>query len=165
MLLEYQETASYTNYSFEYNGKTLSDFIEIASYVQITETSVEEITFNIVITNYDIKKSRLQLKRVRDILSYPPLVNGQTAKAGEENDANNTRENEAKKDEIAKKEIESLSLSSTREKLPTINEIFQQSKLESFYSETLLRSCSSDVTTASSVKTLSDCVKSVALSG
>ena len=72
-LQEFQESAQYTSYAFETEkGVQINEYIEIANYASFNE-EVSNMTINLVHAQYDIKKSRLQLKRVQDMIAYPPI--------------------------------------------------------------------------------------------
>ena len=96
-LQEYQESAQYTSYTFETSDKvTISDYIEIANYGPVDE---EESTMvvHLVPAQYDVKKSRLQLKRVREMIAYPPSTKGahSVSKTGAESPINVVNKEEA----------------------------------------------------------------------
>ena len=72
-LQEFQESAQYTTYAFETTtGVQINEYIEIANYAFFNE-EVSNMTINLVHAQYDIKKSRLQLKRVQDMIACPPI--------------------------------------------------------------------------------------------
>lgn len=96
-LQEYQESAQYTSYTFETSDKvTISDYIEIANYGPADE-DVSTMVVHLVPAQYDVKKSRLQLKRVREMISYPPSTKGVHAdsKTGTESPINVVNKEEA----------------------------------------------------------------------
>lgn len=75
-LQEFQESALYSNYVFEtVDNRIISDYVEIANYAPTSE-DICTMTIHLVPAQYDVKKSRQQLKRVRDIISYPPTLTG-----------------------------------------------------------------------------------------
>ena len=72
-LQEFQESAQYTSYAFETTtGVQINEYIEIANYASLNE-EVSNMTINLVHAQYDIKKSRSQLKRVQDMIACPPI--------------------------------------------------------------------------------------------
>jgi Mitochondrial function, CLU-N-term len=78
-LQEYHESAQYTSYTFETADKvTISDYVEIANYSPPDE-EVSTMIVHLVPSHYDVKKSRLQLKRVREMIAYPPNAKGAIA--------------------------------------------------------------------------------------
>ena len=78
-LQEYHESAQYTSYTFETADKvTISDYVEIANYSPPDE-EVSTMVVHVVPAHYDVKKSRLQLKRVREMIAYPPNAKGAIA--------------------------------------------------------------------------------------
>ena len=78
-LQEYQESAQYTSYTFETADKvTISDYVEIANYGPPDEEA-STMVVHLVPAQYDVKKSRLQLKRVREMIAYPPNTRGASA--------------------------------------------------------------------------------------
>lgn len=78
-LQEYHESAQYTSYTFETADKvTISDYVEIANYSPPDE-EVSTMVVHLVPSHYDVKKSRLQLKRVREMIAYPPNAKGAIA--------------------------------------------------------------------------------------
>jgi Mitochondrial function, CLU-N-term len=75
-LQEFHESALYSNYVFEtVDNRIISDYAEIANYAPISE-DVYTMKIHLVPAQYDVRKSRQQLKRVRDIISYPPTITG-----------------------------------------------------------------------------------------
>ena len=96
-LQEYQESAQYTSYTFETSDKvTISDYIEIANYGPADE-EVSTMVVHLVPAQYDVKKSRLQLKRVREMIAYPPSTKGAHAdsKSGTESPTDAVKKEEA----------------------------------------------------------------------
>jgi Mitochondrial function, CLU-N-term len=78
-LQEYHESAQYTSYTFETADKvTISDYVEIANYSPPDE-EVSTMVVHLVPSHYDVRKSRLQLKRVREMIAYPPNAKGAIA--------------------------------------------------------------------------------------
>jgi hypothetical protein len=159
MLQEYQETASFTNYNFEVAGTVISDYVEIANYAP-AEEETSSMTICLVPAQYDIKKSRLQLKRVREMIAYPPVAKGtlpfkavekEESKLNEENGivAEEPGQETEKKEKTPKEEAitakeEAVTAASLKAKLPKETEIFAAITLEEFFSQSMLRTGSVD---------------------
>jgi Clustered mitochondria len=112
---------------------------------------------------YDIKKSRLQLKRARDMIAYPPLVKGAIVDATNKNDE---EVDASAKQSGAEKSKDVCTMVQIRAKLPKAEEIFASATLEGFFTQTMLRAGSPETTKAASAsKTPSECVKSLSASG
>jgi protein TIF31 len=163
MLQEFQETASFTNYNFDINGTAISDYIEIANYAPPEEDS-SMMTITLVPTQYDIKKSRAQLKRVRDIIAYPPIARG--APTAENKSEEGNGEDSVDTDLELLKDSKKPEDSDIRAKLPKEEEIFNTATLGRFFAETMLRAGTVDPIASGSVLKLPlECVKSVSASG
>ena len=155
-LQEFQETAAFSHYDFEIDGNVINDFIEIGNHVQQDEQG-ETLQLVMKPANYDIKTSRFQLKRVRDMIAYPPTVKGVSA------DIVATESDEtAHKGDVAKKLDKAASLIS---KFPKADKIFAPATLESFFNNTMLGAGSVDAPVVGEAKLLSECVKSLSASG
>lgn len=75
-LQEYQESALYTSYVLETaDGAAISDYVEIANYAPIDE-EITNMKVLLIPAPYDIRKCRLQLRRIRDMIAYPPTLKG-----------------------------------------------------------------------------------------
>ena len=75
-LQEYQESALYTSYVLETDdGAAISDYVEIANYAPLDE-EITTMTIQLIPAPYDIRKCRLQLRRIRDMIAYPPTLKG-----------------------------------------------------------------------------------------
>lgn len=155
-LQEFQETAPFTNYDFEIDGNVINDYIEIGQYVPQTDTT-QCLSLVMRPANYDIKKSRFQLRRVRDLIAYPPTVKGViSTSVGAES------EEKAENVTVMKKNEKAPSLVS---KFPKADEIFAPATLESFFNNTMLRAGSIDSPVVGAAKLPSECVKSLSASG
>jgi Mitochondrial function, CLU-N-term len=87
-LQEFQESAPYSNYFFEtVDNRVISDYVEIANYAPTSE-DICTMTIHLVPAQYDVRKSRQQLKRVRDIISYPPTTTGVSIEKDDVTEAN-----------------------------------------------------------------------------
>jgi Mitochondrial function, CLU-N-term len=87
-LQEFQESALYSNYFFEtVDNRAVSDYVEIANYAPTSE-DICTMTIHLVPAHYDVRKSRQQLKRVRDIISYPPTITGVSIEKDDVTEAN-----------------------------------------------------------------------------
>ena len=87
-LQEFQESAPYSNYIFEtVDNRVISDYVEIANYAPTSE-DICTMTIHLVPAQYDVRKSRQQLKRVRDIISYPPTITGVSIEKDDAAEAN-----------------------------------------------------------------------------
>jgi protein TIF31 len=162
MLQEFQETASFTNYNFDINGTAISDYIEISNYAP-PEDDMSMMTITLVPTQYDIKKSRVQLKRVRDIIAYPPIARGAPVTENQIEEGNGEDSVEA---DLALSKDTKKSEDSDQSKLPKPEEIFNTSTLESFFAQTMLRAGTVDpIASGSVLKLPSECVKSISASG
>lgn len=155
ILQEFQETAPFTNYDFEMDGNVINDYIEIGRVAPTDEES-STLTLRMKPAHYDIKKSRMQLKRVRDLIAYPPTAKGAVS---------DQTEPETDQPIVAKKDDPVTSAASMRAKLPKAEEIFAPATLENFFARTMLKSSTAIDTPVTAVKLPSDCVKSLSASG
>ena len=158
VLQEYQETAPYTNYDFEIDGALINDFIEIGHYAP-TDEAVSSILLVMKPARYDIKKSRLQLKRVRDMICYPPAAKGVIAEI-KDGEVREVEQQVAKKEEVPTPTNAYL-----RSKLPSAEEIFSPATLDTFFYNTMLRCGSGDTSAHTAVKSPLECVKGLSASG
>lgn len=162
VLQEFQEVAPFTNYDIEIDGKIVNDYVEIGHYAPVEEES-SQLVLVMKPALYDIKKSRFQLKRARDIIAYPPLVKGAIVDAADQNDG---EVDDFAKQSGAQKSKETCTKASICAKLPKAEEIFASATLEGFFTQTMLRAGSPETTKAAAASKLpSDCVKSLSASG
>lgn len=119
-LAEFIETCGYTCFHLEHRAEEttiFSDFIEIANYLPAVTLKENTLTLHMVINDYDMKKARAHVKRMRDVLTFPPQ-NRTVAQvqAAEEK----TKEHRAPK-------------------LPADDALFTEMSLKNFYDEALYR--------------------------
>ena len=155
ILQEFEETAPFTNYEFELDGTVINDYIEIGHYAP-PEGEMLLLTMKPVC--YDIKKSRLQLKRVRDMIAYPPTAKGSAPHIPHTNVTANA-------EQVVNKKETTPTAASLRSKIPKADEIFAPATLESFFTRTMLQAGVSTDGSAVPVKIPSECVKSLSASG
>jgi protein TIF31 len=163
-ITELQETAAYSNYHFELNGAPVSDYLEIAVYAPVEDASM---TLTMVSDLYDVRKARLQLKRVRDIIAVPPVTrsastNSQTSEGHDDDEAKGDEKGSA---EVKSEEADDAAKEKSKGKLPVAEEVFAVHGFEKFYEEVLLRTGHAEPSPLAGAKAPSDVVKSVALSG
>ena len=170
VLQEFQETAAFTNYEFEMDGMLINDYAEICQYVA-PDDDREALVLTMKPMQYDIKKARGQLKRVRDMIAYPPLTKGSipdtteiatsatTGAATEKEDSDTTYQ---KTKDCAPYVIKVL-----RERLPKADEIFAEAKLQDFFAQSMLRAGTPNPTILfkTPIKLPSECVRSLSASG
>ena len=180
-LLDYQETAHFTNYKFVLSdGKSINDFVDLMSYCEPPNDDSSNPTLNVTLIplQYDIKKARVHLKRVRDIISYPPTMKLSSKANCDSSNSINEGMDEEKNTFVAtgagveteNNESTQNQISALKDKLPNVEQIFTNTTpLSTFYSEVLLRVGSIGETTNTineiNTKSPSDCIKSVSLSG
>ena len=92
-LQDFQESALYSNYVFEtVDKRVISDYVEIANYAPTSE-DICAMTIHLVPAQYDVRKSRQQLKRVRDIIAFPPTITGVSIEKDDVKETNTDHEN------------------------------------------------------------------------
>jgi hypothetical protein len=149
-LNEYFETCLYTNIKFELhqNGTSiiLNDFTDIAS--SLPKNNGEKLTLRMILEDYDMKSSKLHVKRVRELLQFPPQMKA-TA-------------NELSKDTTEQREKISVPVAKV---LPHENVIFgtETQNLESYYNQVLYQVSSSEKFESS--ENLTSIVRSISFSG
>ena len=165
VLQEFQETAAFTNYEFEMDGVSINDYAEIGQYLA-PDYDREEVNLLMKPIQYDVKKSRVQLKRVRDMIAYPPIAKGAIpdAPAATTSDVAVNVDSEVTYQQT--KDYAPYVIKVLRERLPKAYEIFAPATLQDFFAQSMLRAGSvKPKVYKTPAKLLSECVKSLSASG
>lgn len=142
ILLEYQESAALTNYSFQLRklinqqgeasevDVACNDFTEIGT---IVEPSIATCVFDVVNAEYNVKKVQDQIKRTNELLQNPPSTKGAvTTQAAADS------KNKKKADAAAQASAEAKS-AAANPALPKTDDLFKPIDLGNFYGEVLYR--------------------------
>lgn len=166
-LSEYFETCEYTHYVFEFrpaeqDSFVLSDFAELNAY--FADYIGKTVTLHMISQSYDGKTARAHVKRVRDILSYPPQVKGLPPIQ-----ATHAPEEENKESQEKEQSLEEMKANIERVKaaLPTDGDIFtaQSVSLKDYYQEVLYRVSENPDTIVHHSITPADSIKGMFFSG
>ena len=172
-LLDVPETCVYTNYHFEHfeslnsDPISINDFVELGSYFK--DISSQFIELHIVLDDYDVRAARAHVKRLRELICYPPASGKLDEKLSPmTSDAEDSGNTNTQVNKIAEPEtdIETETNKLDIESLPKADEVFESSqlKLHTFFDEVLYR-CGSDGLRVPESTTLSECIKSIVYSG
>lgn len=178
-LTDFQETAFYTSFNLtaidDPSAGVLSDYAEISSFAKSGSMTVVVMNME----EYDVKKARYHLKRVREVILAPP-INKSTS-----NDSTGRTPSKTTKDKKGReKNIDSASTRAVEEEkgnqsedmpdittfnnlLPPVEALSLGNGLDfsNFYKEVLFRTGSVNSSLKQAVKLPSDTIKSLAVSG
>lgn len=172
ILLEYQESAAFTNYNLKLRklinqqGETTevdvacNDFTELGNFV---EPTVATCVFDVVTAEYNVKKVQDQIKRTNEIMQNPPSTKGSVGGS-----AASDSKGKKKADATAQPSAEAKSSTAAPTLLKT-DDLFKPIELGNFYGEVLFRTGNVETVTKSSRmpanKALLEGVKSIFASG
>lgn len=164
-LFEYVETACYTAFSLalkvDDDFTKLHEFAEISTVISSKTTKLE--TLHMIPEDYDVKQLRYHVKKLREIISSPPITRGALVKSGDKSKTNKPSKNDKNEAAGEQKNPNSDEI----ELLMQSEKVGNSIKLSEFYKEILFRTGKYiDQFDNGNYKTqqLSDVIKSVSLS-
>lgn len=158
----YQETTCFTNFTFEIDGSTVDESVELGFYLN-ADTASAPLTLVVKPELYDMKKTKAQLNQTRSIIAAPPTINssnrGLLEDFGIEGALSRSEKRESSDESHSPSQIAAI-----RAKLPREDEVFSSASLEEFFAEALSRTVGEKSGRDGSIAP-SDCIKSLSASG
>ena len=158
----YQETTCFTNFTFEIDGATVDESVELGFYLSADAGSAP-LTLVVKPELYDIKKTKAQLNQTRSIIDIPPTINSSNRGLLEEFGIEGALLR-AEKRERSDESHSPSQIAAIRAKLPREDEIFSSASLEEFFAQALSRTVGEKSEKIGSTVP-SDCIKSLSASG